>query len=97
MLRHLVCTHRSFALGRYEWDEEIGGKGTVIVDPIDGLYKAWYISQPGIDYLTYNSTEGRARMISYAYSKVPLAVCQLHCLRCLIGTVVVVARTEWNG
>ena len=53
---------------QYEWDEEIGGKGTIIVDPTDGLYKAWYISQPGIDYLTFNSSEGRARMISYAYS-----------------------------
>lgn len=25
----------------YEWDEEIGGKGTILVDPIDGLYKVW--------------------------------------------------------
>ena len=42
---------------QYEWDEEIGGKGTILVDPLDGMYKAWYISQPGIDYLTYNSSE----------------------------------------
>jgi hypothetical protein len=53
---------------QYEWDEEIGGKGTILVDPIDGLYKAWYISQPGIDYTTYNSSEGASRMISYATS-----------------------------
>lgn len=53
---------------QYEWDEEIGGKGTILVDPLDGMYKAWYISQPGIDYLTYNSSEGAARMISYAIS-----------------------------
>ena len=42
----------------YEWDEEIGGKGTILVDPIDHLYKAWYISQPGIDATTYDSGEG---------------------------------------
>lgn len=42
----------------YEWDEEIGGKGTILVDPIDRLYKAWYISQPGIDATTYDSGEG---------------------------------------
>ena len=53
----------------YEWDEEIGGKGTILVDPIDGLYKAWYISQPGIDSTGYNSSEGASRMISYATSK----------------------------
>ena len=53
---------------KYEWDEEIGGKGTILVDPIDRIYKAWYISQPGIDYTTYNSSEGAARMISYATS-----------------------------
>ena len=53
---------------QYEWDEEIGGQGTILVDPLDGMYKAWYISQPGIDYLTYNSSEGAARMISYAVS-----------------------------
>jgi hypothetical protein len=52
----------------HEWDEEIGGKGTILVDPIDRLYKAWYISQPGINYTTYNSSEGASRMISYAYS-----------------------------
>ena len=23
----------------HDWDEEIGGKGTILVDPIDGLYK----------------------------------------------------------
>ena len=27
------------------WDEEIGGKGTILVDPTDGLYKAWYVSR----------------------------------------------------
>ena len=36
----------------------IGGKGTILVDPIDHLYKAWYISQPGIDATTYDSGEG---------------------------------------
>ena len=54
---------------KYEWDEEIGGKGAILVDPIDRVYKAWYISQPGIDYTTYNSSEGAARMISYATSE----------------------------
>ena len=54
---------------QYPWDEEIGGKGTILVDPIDRLYKAWYISQPGIDYTTYNSSEGASRMISYATSE----------------------------
>jgi hypothetical protein len=54
---------------QHEWDEEIGGKGTIMVDPIDKMYKAWYISQPGIDYTTYNSSEGATRMISYATSK----------------------------
>ncbi len=54
---------------RYEWDEEIGGKGTILVDPIDNLYKAWYISQPGINYTTLNSSEGVYRMITYATSK----------------------------
>lgn len=53
----------------YDWDEEIGGKGTILVDPIDGLYKAWYVSQPGIDTTTYNRSEGAWRMISYAYSE----------------------------
>ena len=46
---------------QHPWDEEIGGKGTILIDPIDGLYKAWYISQPGIEYTTYNSSEGASR------------------------------------
>jgi len=32
----------------YEWDEEIGGKGTILVDPIDGLYKVWGFFFPPI-------------------------------------------------
>lgn len=31
---------------QFEWDEEIGGKGTILVDPIDGLYKAWSVEPP---------------------------------------------------
>ena len=27
----------------FEWDEEIGGKGTILWDPIDSMYKAWSV------------------------------------------------------
>ena len=33
------------------------------------VIQAWYISQPSLDYLTYNSSAGIARMLSYAVSK----------------------------
>ena len=44
---------------------------TVVLDTLPLLQnmQAWYISQPGIDYLTYNSSEGASRMVSYATSK----------------------------
>jgi hypothetical protein len=32
------------------------------------MLQAWYISQPGIDNTTYDSSEGAERMISYATS-----------------------------
>lgn len=55
-------------LPRFEWDEKIGGKGTVLVDPHGGLYKAWYISQPSIDYTGYKRSEGVGCAIAYATS-----------------------------
>lgn len=69
----LSCASAPRARGRYEWDEEIGGKGTILWDAADQVYKAWYISQPGIDYTGYNSSEGASRMMTYATSNDGLA------------------------
>ena len=44
----------------YEWDEEIGGKGTILVDPIDRLYKAWYILCPLAWYISHLASTTRA-------------------------------------
>ena len=46
---------------KYPWDEgSIGQHGTVLKDPTDGLYKAWYVSMPRHTYdrqLTYATSE----------------------------------------
>eukprot|EP00039_Didymoeca_costata_P010436 m.140464 g.140464 ORF g.140464 m.140464 type:complete len:565 (+) comp14826_c1_seq8:143-1837(+) len=54
---------------QYPWDEEIGGKGTVLVDPYDNKYKIWYISQPTLDITGSLSGAGTQRMITYAESQ----------------------------
>ena len=46
---------------RYPWDMgTVWGHGTVLIDPIDGLYKAWYLSRP---------PKSNERKLTYAYSE----------------------------
>lgn len=52
---------------RYPWDEDVHSHGTVLVDPIDGLWKAWYVSTGGVQQGLHNAGNGRA--ITYAFSK----------------------------
>ena len=51
---------------RYPWDVDVHSHGTVLVDPIDGLWKAWYVSTGGIAQGLHNN--GNGRHITYAYS-----------------------------
>eukprot|EP00947_MAST-08B_sp_MAST-8B-sp1_P001483 g1483.t1 len=53
---------------KYEWEEEIGGKGTILYDERLGLYRAWYLAQPSIDVTGYNVSEGHGRSIALAES-----------------------------
>lgn len=46
---------------KYPWDKgKVWSHGTVLIDPTDGLYKAWYISTPA---------KSNDRQLTYAYSE----------------------------
>jgi len=48
---------------KYPWDAGATfSHGTALLDPIDGLYKAWYLSTP-------KTTAGLYRQLTYAYSE----------------------------
>ncbi|MFH0964260.1 MAG: hypothetical protein V2A58_09640 [Planctomycetota bacterium] len=50
---------------KYPWDMgAVFGHGTVLKDPIDGLYKAWYLSTPRI-----RGAFPHLRQLTYAYSE----------------------------
>ena len=49
----------------YPWEQDVHSEGTVLVDPFDGLYKAFYVSAPA-SYPAGGQTVGR--MVTLATS-----------------------------
>ena len=50
------------------WDADVHAHGTVLVDPRDGLWKAWYVSTPATGRQPGSSAE-TGRLLTYATSK----------------------------
>jgi hypothetical protein len=50
------------------WDADVHAHGTVLLDPRDGVFKAWYVSTPA-NGLTPGTSAESGRVLCYAFSR----------------------------
>ena len=55
---------------RYPWDVDVHAAGTVLVDPIDGQWKAWYVSAGGVAQGIHNGKFKSRVCTSAGYTRV---------------------------